>query len=146
MEEGYRKEFTENEYPFRVFESFRKGALELVLTSFEQDSDILCSGPINGFEIFFTVPGVSSEEVKYFHTDLSEDTQITIKPKIRTTSKELYNYEPLHRRCFFNSDRQLRFFKSYDWGNCFIECLANFTEEVCGCTRFSMPSMYRFNY
>lgn len=43
------------------------------------------------------------------------------------------------RQCFFNSERKLRYLRTYTQRNCELECLANFTLAVCGCVRFSMP-------
>lgn len=145
LEDGYKKEFIETEYPVRVFDAFEKGALELILTSYEQDHDYLCNGFLKGFGICLTVPGVSPELLSFSQIDFSEDTQITIKPKLISTSKGVRNYNPWQRDCFFTFEHPLRFFRTYDWGNCFTECLTNFTKKMCGCARFSMPSMYRLN-
>lgn len=46
------------------------------------------------------------------------------------------------RGCYFNSERQLQFFKIYTETNCWLECLTNFTLFYCGCTFYYMP---RFN-
>lgn len=71
----------------------------------------------------------------------SEIAEFSIKATQITTSDGLRGYEPSKRQCFFNSDRQLRFFKVYTQNNCEEECLANFTKQECGCARFFMPSM-----
>lgn len=142
LEEGYEKEITENQYPFRVFESGRKGGLELVLASQTNDFDTFCSTDGKGFKISISVPGDSLEGLEYFQIDSSEDTIITMKPKVIDTSKGLRNYEPLQRKCFFSSERELRFFKSYTVGNCLLDCLEYIVKYKCRCTIFSMPSMY----
>lgn len=59
-----------------------------------------------------------------------------------TTSEGLRNYKPEQRKCFYQSERRLHFFKMYTQDNCEKECLANLTKTMCGCVKFSMPSKY----
>lgn len=48
------------------------------------------------------------------------------------------NYQ--RRQCFFEKERILKFFNVYTQPNCELECLANYTVDLCGCAKFSMPS------
>lgn len=75
-----------------------------------------------------------------FRVPVSEDTLITIKPKMTITSEGLRSYNPNQRQCVFLSERSLHFYKVYSQRNCEDECLANFTKIECGCVKFSMPS------
>lgn len=142
LENGYQKKFTDHEYPFRVFDSDQKSSLILMLSSYDHDRDNLCALIREGFNIYISVPGESLESTIELRADLSKNIKITVKSKIVTTSKALRTYEPSQRGCFFNSERQLRFFKIYTAHNCIIECLANYTKAQCGCVKFSMPSMH----
>lgn len=142
MENSYGKGSTENEYPIRTFQSGQKGALELALTGHKQERDFNCNANSQGFTIFLTVPGEVLESPNNLLIDFSEDTSITIKPKVTTISKGLRSYKPMQRECLISSERQLRFFKTYTQHNCNMECLRNFTIKECGCVRFSMPSMH----
>ena len=147
LENGYEKRFNSHEYPIRPFESGRKGALELVLSNEMQNhDDVFCNGIRQGFIVFLTPPDESIEFRPFLQTEFSDNTIITVTPKITTTSKELRSYKPAQRGCFFNSERQLRFFKSYTDVNCNVECSANLTKRVCGCVGFSMPSMFYIQY
>lgn len=146
LENGYSEKFTDGEYPLRVLDSGQNGALELILSSNWQDHQIFCNIIHSGFEVYVSVPGESIQSKKEIKIDLSDDIQITMTSsgtKIVTTSKALRSYAPMQRRCFYNSERQLRFFNLYTAHNCIVECLANFTEKECGCVQFSMPSMHR---
>lgn len=58
------------------------------------------------------------------------------------TLVEISIFLTFRRQCFFDTERQLRFFKIYTQRNCELECLANFTVKTCGCAKFSMPSGY----
>lgn len=142
LDEGYRNEFSESEYPFRVLESGQKNSLELILTSNMQDSDYMCNHFFHGFEYSITLPGQSFEMLSdILSIDLSEDNLVTVKPKVTKTSEVLRNYKPEHRNCFFNSERQLRFFRMYTEENCLEECATNYIKKMCGCAHFAMPSM-----
>lgn len=143
LESGYKTEYTENEYPKRIFAMGRKEALELVLSSYKQDRDFMCNAQHQGFVFYLNVPGETVEARNFLQTEFFEDTLVSIKPKLITTSNGLRNYKPMQRGCFFNSERQLRFFKSYTKYNCNIECVTNFTRKICGCVKFSMPSMHQ---
>lgn len=143
MESGYIKDFIETEYPVRVHDSGREEALELVLSSNIQDHEFMCNGYLQGFLLCISTPGDSLELKRSIQTALDKDILIMVKPTLITTSKGLSTYKPMQRGCFFSFERQLRFFQSYTSQNCKVECLANFTNEKCGCSRFSMPSKYR---
>lgn len=64
---------------------------------------------------------------------------MSVKPNMITTSSGLADYAPERRQCYFNDERQLKFFKVYTQSNCELECLANYTLKACGCVKFSMP-------
>lgn len=146
LEQGYRKDFTDNEYPVRVFQSGRKGALELTLIGFKEDSNLLCHKNFQGFYLYSYLASEAFTLKNILEIEFSEDITIAIKPKVTTTSKGLRNYDPKQRGCFFNSERKLRYFKTYTKYNCGIECLTNLTIEICGCTALYMPSMHCINY
>ncbi|KAL7045139.1 hypothetical protein ACKWTF_002156 [Chironomus riparius] len=55
------------------------------------------------------------------------------------TDSSLKKYHPEIRRCYYENERKLKFFKSYTKAHCDLECLANHTLKACGCTKFSMP-------
>lgn len=57
-----------------------------------------------------------------------------------TTADELVNYKPKDRRCYFSSERKLKYYKIYNQQNCLNECLIDFTLETCGCVGFHMQS------
>lgn len=56
-----------------------------------------------------------------------------------TTSEGLRYYEPKQRKCFYQTERKLSFYKTYTRSNCERECLANLTKQMCGCVSFAMP-------
>ncbi|XP_055840557.1 pickpocket protein 28-like [Episyrphus balteatus] len=56
-----------------------------------------------------------------------------------TTSERLRHYTPERRQCYYQYERNLRYFTKYTQANCELECLANQTLAECGCVHFSMP-------
>ncbi|KAH0815247.1 hypothetical protein GEV33_007544 [Tenebrio molitor] len=55
------------------------------------------------------------------------------------TSDSVRAYSKQRRRCYFQSERHLQYFKIYSSVNCDMECLANYTLDVCDCVNFYMP-------
>lgn len=141
MESGYEDSFNETNYPIRVFNSNLHAGLVTFMRLFEQDFNYLCSGGFQGAKIFLTAPGETDKMPKDgIFLSFSELTAVLIKPTLYFTSKELRRYSANERECFFHSERQLSFFKSYSQQKCESECLANYTNIQCGCVKFSMPS------
>lgn len=140
LENGYQGVSDGNEYPIRVFETY--DALVIIFSILEKDVDYHCK-PDLGYRVFLSMPGESLKNPRHFlSVDPSSTTRIRIKPKLITTSEGLRYYTPNHRQCFFDSERQLRFFKIYTQHNCRVECLTQFMKIQCGCVHFSMPSMH----
>lgn len=141
LENGYTNAMKESQYPLRAYESGRGAALEISLDSHEINFETLCNQFEHGFDVTLSVPGDDLNFMEdYFRIRLFEETVITIKPKLTTTSKQLRKYDPNHKKCFFDSERRLRFYKKYSQNNCNEECVANFTNSQCGCVKFSQTS------
>lgn len=141
IENGYIDGIKNSHYPDRVHNAKKHQALYIYIRLFKEDLEYLCTGAIQGFKITLAVPGEMIHTSGHFYEALlNERTEILIKPKMITTSRKLRNYESSQRLCFFDSERQLRFFKMYTKNNCEAECVANFTKIQCECVKFSMPS------
>lgn len=142
LDEGYHDSNNDDDtepYPYRVFSA--RANLFALLRLFERDLEYVCRGPVHGFKVVLHVPGEVPQVSKhYFRVPILHEVLMSVKPNIIKTSEVLRNYEPNRRQCFFNSERQLRFFKVYTQRNCELECLSNFTKNICGCVKFSLPS------
>jgi amiloride-sensitive sodium channel len=92
------------------------------------------------FRIFFHLP---NEIPTFLHDEQS--FQFGHKKTMFLTAKSyrgddsLKRFAPDKRRCYFQGERQLKFFKSYTKHHCDLECVTNYTLSVCGCVKFSMP-------
>lgn len=143
LESGYEVATKGANYPIRVFSSKENGALHFEPRISNDNLDYACGGTVQGFKIFLHLP-VDAPKIatNSFRVPLSEEVEISIKPQLITTSDGLRKYGPSQRKCYFKSERQLRFFKVYTRTNCKEECLANYTKNRCGCVKFSMPSIF----
>lgn len=70
--------------------------------------------------------------IKYF--------KFMVAPNLISTSSTLRRHTPMVRQCFFNAERQLKYYQYYSLHNCEAECLTNYTLIECGCVHFAMPS------
>lgn len=66
----------------------------------------------------------------------------SITPSILEVSHIIKSHSLEQRNCYFLEERQLKFFKNYNQANCFMECLADYTLNICECVPFYMPSIY----
>lgn len=141
LENGYSSKAKNGSYPIRVFSAQKNSALEFRLRSFEVDVEYVCWTLVPGFKLFLHTPGdVLNENDVSIRVPFSEEIHISIEPTLTTTSDGLRKYPIESRQCFFNSERQLNFFKFYSQNNCKIECLTNYTLQKCDCVKFNMPS------
>lgn len=141
FETGYGNETNKKDYPLRVYNSGRGAALEISLNLFEKSFERECEASSSqAFDLNLHAPGEYKYFSKFLQLSLLENTAIEIKPKLVTASGGLQKYDPNHRKCFFQSERKLRFYKTYTRSNCEQECIANFTLSKCGCVKFSQPS------
>lgn len=143
LENGYKTVTNGKDYPLRVYDSGHGAALEISLDIFERDFELFCHNGHQGFSVFLNVPG-DGDSIEFRETGLeippSMETVITLSPKSTTTSAKLRKYDPSHKKCFFDSERKLRFYKTYSQKKCFEECKANYTKMMCGCAEFYQPS------
>ncbi|XP_058461711.1 pickpocket protein 28-like [Malaya genurostris] len=140
LETGYREDAIIDTYPMRVLGAGARGGLNILLMLYQYDLDYLCRGPVQGFKILLHTsseyPQVSKQ---YFRVPLHQEVIISVKPQMITTSDGLRHYAPHRRQCYFNHERRLKYFQVYTQQNCKLECITNYTLNLCGCVKFSMP-------
>lgn len=144
MENGYDHELRKDEYPIRVTDSDQIATLEINFVIDKRNHNFsICQAGFPGFLLALKAPYEPNilQSDDYFDAALSKDTHIHVAPKLTTTSNGLRKYSPERRECFYQSERELRFYKTYSKSNCLMECRANLTKKYCGCVDISMPSM-----
>lgn len=68
-----------------------------------------------------------------------KNLEFLITPSVIKSDKSLKMLEPSDRSCYFEGERQLRFFKIYTKHNCKIEWISNYLLEHCKCVPFNIP-------
>lgn len=145
LDYGYESSFNEDEYPMRLTETGPLVAPTFILQTIKDNVEYQCKGIERGFKVFLTMPGDTMERVhNFYRAHVAKHGLSYLDIKHTTTSSGLSRYALNQRKCFFNAERQLRFFKMYTQNNCEAECLANFTKIACGCVKFSMPRTISF--
>jgi amiloride-sensitive sodium channel len=100
----------------------------------------ICPKNGRGLQLMFHLPNESPT----FFSDrnfvaFNHDKKLSVTAKIYTTSPEMRSYPPKIRRCYYEGEKKLKFFKTYTKNLCDFECLTNYTLRQCGCVKFSMP-------
>lgn len=142
MEDGYNLSANWNEiYPNRMFGYDFSDTLFVSVKSSIDESNKHCGKFAQGFLFALHPPDELARVPRDFiQIPMGQAIYISIKPNMITTSNGLRKYSPQERGCLFKAERQLRFFNSYSQRNCELECLTNYTETVCDCVQFWMPS------
>ncbi|XP_031622961.1 pickpocket protein 28-like [Contarinia nasturtii] len=130
-------------YPYHhvTLDDFDSLSLELFSSPFNWIWNYKCELPITrSLKVFLHRPDEIKEAFdRPFEVEVGKKVIVSITPNVIVTSKYLRTYSSQTRRCFFESERKLKFFNIYTKSNCEHECLANYTITECGCVIFSMP-------
>lgn len=76
---------------------------------------------------------------KFQSIEFYRSKKLRLTAVIHQKDPSLRSFTPERRDCFFEGERQLKFFRSYTKANCDWECMTNYTLDLCGCVKFSMP-------
>lgn len=126
-------------YPIRVFSTGEQ--LILKVASKTSDLDSACEGLGDRFRVYLH----QSSELPWAHhqsydVDIKQILTLNVIPMRIIASKKLKSaYSAERRRCYFDGERQLKFFRYYTKRNCELECWVNMTLKHCGCVQFWMP-------
>lgn len=63
--------------------------------------------------------------------------EVSIKPEVITSDEDIREMNPHHRKCYFEDEFQLKYFKHYTKSHCDMEVLSEITYENCGCVPFN---------
>ncbi|KAB0792959.1 hypothetical protein PPYR_12579 [Photinus pyralis] len=139
-EDGYDENVKINIYPRRTSMTGTNGGMEVVLQTIVRDANYNCGDSLKGYKVMVHHPGEMPRfHQHYFWVPLDQLISVSIKPNMITTYGDLKSYKPWDRQCYFEEEKQLKYFKIYNQQNCLLECLTNITFEKCGCVNFHMP-------
>lgn len=80
--------------------------------------------------------------------DYQKVVVVSIIPEVIFTDSSLRSIDPKKRNCFFDDEKELKYFKIYSKVNCEMECISELAMQKCKCTPFyfvrneSMPLCY----
>lgn len=136
LDEGYTSS-KEEIFPPR---SMKMNQLSVYMNLNESDASNICVSQGRGYKIIFHLP---NEVPTPFHDEyfisFNFERMMTLTAKAYSTDPDLRKYAPTKRRCYFEDERKLKYFKTYTKNLCDYECMTNYTLRMCGCVKFSMP-------
>ncbi|XP_053977390.1 pickpocket protein 28-like [Hylaeus volcanicus] len=138
-ETGYDENVAADSLPWRPYGAGQFYGLTLVL-----DADIAeyyCSSTASvGFKMLLHNPVETPKIAEFaFTVTPGEETRVIITPRISTASMSIISIPQKKRKCFFTTERKLRYYRTYTQRNCVLECEANFTQKICHCVQYYMP-------
>lgn len=141
---GYQ---TAHEFWHRSFPHRANNSLWHVHFSPCHHEGVSCGIEYTGYKVYLHAPDEAPHYERHYQGIVVQEntsSYVAITPHVTTTSDNLrsFVYNPMRRQCFFDDERNLKFFKTYTQSNCELECLANKTLAACGCVKFSSPREY----
>ncbi|XP_055590906.1 pickpocket protein 28-like [Uranotaenia lowii] len=140
VEEGYLNRNELAGYPKRPIGTGISSGLNILLKTRNIDAEMVCNAPRNGFKVILHSPDEYPSLENFFQRLPLEDSLLfMVQPELILTSEDLRKLPLKSRHCYFRHERYLRFFKEYNQNNCIQECIANLSQSMCSCIKFSMP-------
>ncbi|XP_017753882.1 PREDICTED: pickpocket protein 28-like [Eufriesea mexicana] len=135
---GY-KNVPSDSIPWRPYGAGQYYGLTLVLDA--DAEDYYCSSTASvGFKMLLHNPVETPKIAEFaFSVTPGEETRVIVTPRISTASMSIISVPQKQRKCFFTSERKLRYYRTYTQRNCILECEANFTQKICKCVQYYMP-------
>lgn len=76
------------------------------------------------------------DDLSYYRFDFGKTLDILVTPEVVSTDASLISIAPKQRNCYFDGERDLKFFKIYSKLNCEMECYASHLQDSFNCTPF----------
>lgn len=137
LEDGYLTTF--REFPYRI----KKGINDKMKLNMNFDmSQIfnLCENLRHSYMMILHMPNeMPTKYHEYTYLGLHSNHIISLTASSIAYDQAFHGYSSSNRDCYFQNEKELKFFKTYTKPHCIIECMANYTLKSCGCVKFSMP-------
>lgn len=106
----------------------------------DSDPSNICTNMGNSFSYFIHLPNEIMLPLHQEHcVEFTRRKDVFLTAISYTADNGMRKFTPRSRGCYFEGEKQLRFFKTYTKALCEFECMTNYTLKVCGCVKFSMP-------
>lgn len=95
-----------------------------------------------GFKVLLHTPTETPKISNYgFFITPGTEIRAVIDPKINDASQMIRSIPIRQRQCYFASEGNLAYFRTYSKKNCEMECEANLITTECGCVLYYMPKV-----
>jgi hypothetical protein len=84
-------------------------------------------------------------EFQYCQFDFGKTLDVLITPQVTFTDKSLISVAPSKRNCYFDGERELKFYRIYTKHNCEMECLADHLFQLVNCTPYYLAREHSTN-
>jgi acid-sensing ion channel, other len=64
---------------------------------------------------------------------------VSVRPSMIYSTRQIRPLNQSRRKCYFQEERPLSFYRLYSVSSCISECLANATLQKCQCKEYFMP-------
>lgn len=136
LDTGYKTQ-SDEVFPPRAL---KMNQLSIYMSLSEDDASNICVSQGRGYKVIFHLP---NELPTPFHDEFfisfNHERMMTLTARAFSTDPDMRKFQPDKRRCYFQGERKLQFFKTYTKSQCDYECMTNYTLRTCGCVKFSMP-------
>jgi acid-sensing ion channel, other len=95
----------------------------------------ICRSPSFVVHSPFEFPNVF-EDMNFCQSDYAKSLDVLITPQVIVTDEDLIDVAPSKRGCFFDGERELKFYRVYTKLNCEVECYADFLHKAINCTPY----------
>ncbi|CRL06218.1 CLUMA_CG019144, isoform A [Clunio marinus] len=135
-----RKDLFKDVYPHRVHGTGYESGLYIELKKKKSNMNPGCKRGVRGFRLTLHTPiELPLMSKDFLYIPFQKLTSIAVNPHMIYSSKDVKDYDPSSRQCYFSNERNLTFFKTYTKSGCALECLSKHVLSSCGCVKFSMP-------
>ncbi|CAG9802085.1 unnamed protein product [Chironomus riparius] len=135
IDEGYLKE----SYDIQPLRAAKLQSLMFALKIKKIDVPNICEYHPLTYFVYLHLPVNIPSHMSHFTVAQLNTYKISqISAAMKTLDESMKDFSPEKRRCYFENERKLQFFKTYSKRKCEFECMRNFTLTQCGCVKLSL--------
>ncbi|KAK4881565.1 hypothetical protein RN001_004884 [Aquatica leii] len=144
QEKGFEHEPIENSVPWRIegiLTLFKNCKSTICNTRFSAGFKVLPKSNILNLIFFIKIIMYNPMETSGFSRfiPLERECWFEILTTVKETDTDVRSIGFQDRRCYFNREKNLKFFRVYTKANCKTECHVNNTIKTCGCVPYYFP-------
>jgi len=137
LDKGYNKNHEADSVPVKA-ENGKIFYFAPVLREADVTNVCMTIGNVFSFYIHLPIEIMLPTHQEYY-VEFRKKLDVLLTATSYRADEGLRNFDPKSRGCYFEDEKQLKFFKTYTKSLCEHECMTNYTLKVCGCVKFSMP-------